>query len=243
MMQRPTFTFLHWLLVSLALHASAALLLLLLSHASTVPRVDETLVVEFQGVDSDVQAQEQNQQQNKGADGADESRSRQAGAEAVEEPETKEPQRETADAVPAPTRQKEIGGASSSAQAGAPGSAQTQGAERRQSAQTIQRSAERQMDELRSYVRGLSKKIQSELVYPKEGRRAGMQGVATVSFKIMADGSMNGETLHIVESSGKEELDASALKTVRLCSPFAPPPKEISVTMAVTYGRKQRAAP
>ncbi|ATQ67393.1 MULTISPECIES: energy transducer TonB [Methylosinus] len=240
MMRKSNFTLVHGLLVSCALHAGAALLLLLALEGAGPP-IDETLVVEFQGADSDVQAEEQNQQQNNGGDGADEDQNRRR-AEAVEEQETAEPQHETADALPAPSKQKEAGGASSSAPAGAPGSARIQGGEQQQSAQTIERSAERQMDELRSYVRGLSKKIQSKLVYPKEGRRAGMQGVATVSFRIMADGAMQAQTLKIVESSGKAELDASALKTVQLCSPFAPPPKEISVTMAVTYARK-RAAP
>ena len=157
MMRKSNFTLVHGLLVSCALHAGAALLLLL-ALESAGPPIDETLVVEFQGADSDVQAEEQNQQQNNGGDGADEDLNRRRD-EAVEEQGATEPQHETADALPTPTKQKEAGGASASAPAGAPGSSRVQGGEQQQSAQTIERSAERQMDELRSYVRGLSKRF------------------------------------------------------------------------------------
>jgi protein TonB len=44
--------------------------------------------------------------------------------------------------------------------------------------------------------------------------------------------------LKIVESSGQPKLDASALKTIRASAPFAPPPKEMTVAIAVAFGRK-----
>jgi protein TonB len=44
--------------------------------------------------------------------------------------------------------------------------------------------------------------------------------------------------LKIVASSGRPQLDASALKTIRSGVPFDPPPEEINVVITVDFGRK-----
>jgi hypothetical protein len=42
----------------------------------------------------------------------------------------------------------------------------------------------------------------------------------------------------IVDSSGQPKLDAAALKTIRDSAPFAPPPKELTISIAVDFARK-----
>jgi protein TonB len=81
--------------------------------------------------------------------------------------------------------------------------------------------------------------VQAHLVYPDDGRRAGLQGTATVSFAVLRNGQIRPETLKIVTSSGQPRLDASALKTIRASIPFDPAPKEMTVAIAVDFGRKR----
>ena len=71
----------------------------------------------------------------------------------------------------------------------APGAANVKGDEEKQQAQTIKLSEE-EFDRLRKYVKGLTKRVQSHLRYPDEGRRVGLQGAATVSFTILPDGQI-----------------------------------------------------
>jgi periplasmic protein TonB len=85
----------------------------------------------------------------------------------------------------------------------------------------------------------LSKKVQDHLVYPDDGRQAQLQGTATVSFAILRSGQIRPETLKIVTSSGQPRLDTSALKTIRASIPFDPAPKEMTVVIAVDFGRKR----
>jgi protein TonB len=112
------------------------------------------------------------------------------------------------------------------------------GAVERQNAQKIAADRDEEADRLRDYVKVLVKKVQANLVYPDQGRRAGLHGTATVSFTILSTGQIRQETLKIVESSGQPDLDASALKTIHASVPFAPPPQEITVAIAVGFGRK-----
>lgn len=230
------FTLAHGLVASALLHAALVLLFIIFLAYST-GRDDDTLVVEFEGASSDMQTEEQLKQQNAGGGGGQGS-TEQTAVHKIDGPDKLKPDPLDQNAIPQPAKQEEKGGAAA-APAGDPGVAQQQGGEQQQSAQTIQRSAELQMDALRAYVKRLSKKIQGKLIYPKAGKKAGLQGTATVSFKILPDGAINPDSVRVVTSSGKDELDASAMKTVATCAPFPPPPKEITVTMAVTYAPKR----
>jgi len=113
------------------------------------------------------------------------------------------------------------------------------GAEERQKAQIIRQDPEEDINLLKGYVKRLTKKVQANLIYPEEGRQAGLHGAATVSFTILGSGQIRPETLKIVASSGQPKLDASALKTVRSSAPFDPPPKEMTVAISVSFGRKR----
>ena len=112
------------------------------------------------------------------------------------------------------------------------------GAEERRDARTISTERETEADRLRNYARELTKKVRAHLVYPDEARKSGSQGIATVSFTILSSGQIQPETLKITVSSGQPKLDASALKTVRLSVPFGPPPREMTVSIAVAFGRE-----
>jgi protein TonB len=119
------------------------------------------------------------------------------------------------------------------------GASNVPGAPERQNAQTIKTDRDIEADRLREYVKLLTKKVQANLVYPEEGRKAGLQGTATVSFTILQTGQISPETLKVVTGSGQPKLDASALATVRASAPFEPPPKEMTVAVAVGFGRKR----
>lgn len=243
MAKHAQFSIYHGIAGSLALH-SLALLGLWGAAGYSPADVDDTLVVEFNGVDSDVQAEEKHKRQNSGAGGAVEAQN------AKQEKKEEKAEKKVADDDALPERIKDAAPdtvkkeAEAAAAAKATASAQqsgrdVEGIENEQHAQIIQRRADEEMNVLKAYIRSLSKKIQTKLLYPKEARHSGLQGVTTVSFRIKGDGTMHPDSLKIVASSGRAELDISALDTVRACAPFATPPRDVTVTMAVTYARKR----
>lgn len=61
--------------------------------------------------------------------------------------------------------------------------------------------------------------------YPRSARREGVTGVATVTFVIAADGSLQSQLLK--RSSGDQRLDQEALEMLKRASPFPPIPKDI----------------
>lgn len=244
MTKHAQFSIYHGIAGSLALHSLALLGLWGIAGYSPAD-IDDTLVVEFNGVDSDVQAEEKHKRQNSGAGGAVEAQN------ARQEKKEEKAEKKVADDEALPERIKDTvpdtmkkNEEEAAAAAKATASAQqagrdVEGIENEQHAQIIQRRADEEMNVLKAYIRNLSKKIQTKLLYPKEARHSGLQGVTTVSFRIKGDGTMHPDSLKIVASSGRVELDISALDTVRACAPFAVPPRDVTVTMAVTYARKR----
>jgi len=117
----------------------------------------------------------------------------------------------------------------------------TVGADRSQVAQTITPEQELERERIADYVKLLSKRIKTKLVYPKDGRRAnerrraGLLATATVAFTILADGQIRHESLRIVVSSGQPVLDASALAAIRAGVPFDPPPRVMTVAIPVDF--------
>lgn len=242
MANHAQFSIYHGIAGSLAIH-SLALLVLWGAVGYSPADIDDTLVVEFNGVDSDVQAEEKHKRQNAGAGGAVEAQNAQQEkkeekAEKVADDEAL-PER-IKDAVPDKIKKEDEAAAAAKASASAQQAGRdVEGIENEQHAQIIQRRTDAEMNVLKAYIRNLSKKIQTKLLYPKEARHSGLQGVTTVSFRIKGDGSMHPDSLKVVASSGRAELDISALDTVRACAPFSAPPRDVTVTMAVTYARKR----
>jgi periplasmic protein TonB len=226
------FTIWHGFAVSLALHSALAAPFMM--YRLQPPSDDvSTLVIELKGVAADAQAEEkiaeqapEPAQQQAAAPPPEQAPPRQAppppqeqeGAKPPEvQPQPPSPQREAVaqetQPVPVPHEQ--------------------------QKPQTLKTDPDLEADRLNEYVKRLSKKVQSSLVYPDEGRKTGLQGNAKVSFTIGGDGQIKPGTLTLVVSSGQPKLDESALATARGCAPFEPPPREITIAVDVRYGRKK----
>ena len=223
------FTIWHGFAASLALHS--ALALPFVAHRLAPPPDDlPTLVIELQGVVSDAQTEgrvtqqvpEQPQQQPQPA------------PPPPQEAPPPQPQDE-GDAKP-PEMQPQL---SPPQQPVSPQAEPVHDPDEQQKAQILKTEPDLEADRLREYVKRLTKKVQANLVYPDEGRKAGLQGNATVSFTLARDGQIKPGTLKIVASSGQPKLDASALATARTCAPFELPPREMTFTLVVGYGREK----
>jgi protein TonB len=234
------FTLWHGLVVSLAFHSALGLPFVLHALAEP-PEEPPTLVIELQGALAESQTEQKIQKETKG-DAEPQKVETAKPAEAPTARATDDPPVDDKDASmpsPTPAEPKQTLEAPAQARSWGAGSQNVSGAEERQAAQTIKTDRETEIERLREYVKLLSKKVQANLVYPDEGRQAGLQGAATVSFTILPTGQVRTETLKIVASSGQPKLDASALKTIRASTPFDRAPKEMTVAITVAFGRKR----
>lgn len=220
------FTIWHGMAASLVLHSAVALPFVV-NNLTPPPDDSEVLVVELQGVVSDMQAEE------KVAQPPPDQPQPPPQPQPPQEAPPPEPQPENSASEPEP--QPQI----AAPQPPVPLQArQVQNPDEQQKAQILKAERDLEADRLRKYVKRLTKKVQANLVYPKEGRKAGLHGNARVSFTLAASGQIKPGTLAIVESSGQPKLDASALATVRASEPFEPPPNEMNVAFVVGYGKK-----
>jgi protein TonB len=235
-MRRFRFTIQHALAASLIIHSAIALPFVLQMRANE-PDDEDTLVLELTGVETDVQSDAMLRQETSGATGSQEAQAQKTKSAQATETRSDTTSHEPG-AAPASATAAQKSMAPTKAAQDTPGAVDAKGGEEPQIAQRIQPRPESEADLLRLYVKALSKKIQRRLVYPEEGRQAGWQGVTTVAFTILADGGLRADSLKVVTSSGQPKLDESALKTIRASAPFEPPPKEITLTMGVNYGRK-----
>ena len=237
--RRSRFTIWHGIAASLLLHAAPAAPFLWYTMA-TPPDEPPTLVVELQGAIADSQTEQQVQQEIKGATEQEKPAPPQPvqapPSDTAEQHPIDDPDAAMPPPAPQPTEQKPQPPAET--KSAGTGANTVTGTEQQQTAQTIQSDPPTEIELLREYVKLLSKKVQAHLVYPDDGRRAGLQGTATVSFAILRSGQIRPETLKIVTSSGQPRLDASALKTIRASIPFDPAPKDMTIVIAVEFGRK-----
>jgi periplasmic protein TonB len=238
MKRRFRFTIYHGFAASLALHAALALPVAVYGLAPDDE--SEPLVVELRGVVADDQSDEKVLEQTKSERPTETETPPTETAAAPPPPdEPPPPQQQAVDdgELPPPPEQTPPPPPPKPEQKVANADQKTViGVDQQQVARRIQLS-EREL--LNIYVQALSKKVQAHLVYPEDGRRAGLKGIATVSFAILSNGHIRPETLKIAESSGQPKLDESALKTVRASVPFAPPPREMTIAIAVDFGPKR----
>lgn len=240
-MGRVKFTIYHGLSASLALHSALALPFALHALAQP-PEEPPTLVLELQDVVGNIQTQQKVLQQTKGEakqDEADTAKpSEPSPTKAVASDDRAMDVTEEEKEAATPAKPTQTSSPPAEMKSGSAGANDISGTEERQNAQTIEKDREAEIERLKAYVKLLTKKVQANLVYPDEGRQAGLQGTATVSFAILRTGQIRLETLKIIATSGQPKLDTSALKTVRSSAPFDPPPKEMTVAIAVAFGRK-----
>ncbi|MGD9157666.1 MAG: energy transducer TonB [Desulfobacteraceae bacterium] len=90
-------------------------------------------------------------------------------------------------------------------------------------------------DKTVEYLARLSKTLQKNLVYPKEARKNGIEGVSTVAFTITESGFIKEGSLRVHKSSGYSFLDNNALQSARESAPFEWPPKELNVTISIVF--------
>jgi periplasmic protein TonB len=244
MRQKLKFTLWHGLAASLAIHSILGAPFVV--HGLERPN-DEApvLVVELQGAVSDSQAVQRVLQQTRGDERQEQAPA--AKPEPTPPPEPASPDRppdQLADNGDQPPPEPETTAPSTAKQtdeqparpATEGGANDVKGVEEQRTAQTVKQDDD--ADRLAEYIKSLSKKIESHLVYPDEGRQAALQGVTTVSFRVLGNGQIRPETLKVVASSGQPKLDAIALNTIRASVPFDPPPKEMTIAIGVAYGRK-----
>lgn len=89
----------------------------------------------------------------------------------------------------------------------------------------VQRKIPMSVSVLDKYFAEIKSKIVNNLVYPKYARKEGMEGYVNVLFKILKNGNLVFEKIE--KSSQYGTLNASAIKTIKISSPFIPFPKGI----------------
>jgi len=85
------------------------------------------------------------------------------------------------------------------------------------------------------YLARLSRRLQANLVYPREARKGGIEGIATIAFTITESGNIKEGSLRVQKSSGHAALDSHAMKSALDSEPFEKPPKELKVAIAVSF--------
>ncbi len=80
-------------------------------------------------------------------------------------------------------------------------------------------------DVLKVYTNSVRKKIESKKKYPIIARNMGIEGRTRIKLVINKDGSL--EKAEILETSGYEILDETALQSIRDAAPFTPIPDEL----------------
>jgi len=90
-------------------------------------------------------------------------------------------------------------------------------------------------DRIAAYMAQLTKRLQTNLIYPQEVKKKKIEGSSRVSFVIMESGEIRSNTLAVKKSSGNANLDAAALRTVASSAPFQKPPREISVSVELAF--------
>ncbi|WP_416193288.1 energy transducer TonB [Nitrobacter sp. TKz-YC01] len=230
------FTIWHGMAASLALHSAVALPFIV-NNLTPPPDDSEVLVVELEGEISDTQVQEKVAQAP-----PDQPPPEQQPPPPQQTPPPPPPQQapppepQENDGADAPEPKPQV---SAPQPPPPPQVQQVQDPDEQQKAQIIKAERDLEADRLRKYVKRLTKKVQAHLVYPDEGRKAGLHGNARVSFTLGPSGQIKPGSLAVVESSGQPKLDASALATVRASAPFEPPPSEMNVAFVVSYGKKK----
>jgi periplasmic protein TonB len=80
-------------------------------------------------------------------------------------------------------------------------------------------------DRFFSYLHGLKKKIEAAWVYPRVAAQSGLGGQLTLEFSIAREGDLLNVTL--LDSSGHNILDESALKAIKSAAPYHPFPPSL----------------
>ncbi len=255
-----TFTFYQWLGISLLLHASVVAPFVVSLPRSPQHTRPNKLLIELFGMISNRQVEEK----KKGTDVKEQrvasrpSVARQAKQEApkpLPEPETERPKAMepeapvyTAQADDSPKPAEQDTGPTQPSIASLGSVPSVPGGEVAQRGQTIGSAVMSQGDVIRAYLAKVAKKVNSNVVYPAEARKKGVNGTPTITFIITPSGAIREGSLRVKTTSGYPVLDTNALKAALMSAPFGAPPKELVVSIAVFFDvetmrpRSQRAS-
>lgn len=81
-----------------------------------------------------------------------------------------------------------------------------------------------------TYIRDI---IFQHIQYPEEAKQKGLEGKVLVAFIIMEDGTV--KDIKIINSSGCELLDKSAMETIKTSAPFPKPPVHAELRLPINY--------
>ena len=109
------------------------------------------------------------------------------------------------------------------------------GGEIEQAARTTSLGGSQSEDPIHEYIAWVAQMVNSRLMYPKEMRKHGVEGMCWVAFTVTPSGEIESNSLRIVKSSGQNSFDTSALKTVASCAPFKKPPRRLAISLNVTF--------
>ena len=90
-------------------------------------------------------------------------------------------------------------------------------------------------DRIAAYMAEVTKRLQSNLIYPPDAKKKRIEGTTLVSFAITESGGIQPNTLAVKRSSGSAALDAAALRTVASSAPFQKPPRELNVSIELEF--------
>ena len=110
-----------------------------------------------------------------------------------------------------------------------------------QAAQSI-RNGMSEQDIISAYTAKIARRLQTNLTYPAEVKRKGIDGIAVVAFTITESGNIKDGSLRVQRSSGYAALDSSAEKSARMSAPFEKPPKELTVAIEVSFRAELKRA-
>jgi protein TonB len=111
------------------------------------------------------------------------------------------------------------------------------GGEQARIAQTVAH-VDTEADAMRRYLGALKKALQARLVYPPQARAAGEVGAPVIRFVLTEQGEIQPGSLVVHQSSGHATLDAAALQAAQTSTPLPPPPKAMTVVVALSFIRE-----
>jgi TonB family protein len=99
---------------------------------------------------------------------------------------------------------------------------------------------DKNLDALKRYLGMLKRKIAMHLVYPEDAKKSGYEGMTVIKFRLAEDGSIQPGSLIVVRGSGQAALDANALKAARDSAPFERPARSMEVAVDVGFSLKNQ---
>ncbi|MBF0456847.1 MAG: energy transducer TonB [Nitrospirae bacterium] len=86
---------------------------------------------------------------------------------------------------------------------------------------------------VKAHFAAIRSAITSKLSYPPTARKMGWTGTVKVSFMVNEDGGVS--NVRVIETSGHDVLDNSAVETIRRGSPYPKPPCKAEIIMPIKF--------